>query len=72
MCLQGKTGSGIRDTVSVSNLAQAPSPKRFSAAFLAPKGGDYGAGKNKQSDWRSIEGSRRHRARIGGYHGRSA
>jgi hypothetical protein len=31
-----------------------------------------GAGRNEQSDWRSIEGSRRHRTRMGGCHDRSA
>ena len=46
--------------------------ERFLGAFLAPKGSDRGPGRDKQSNWRSVEGSRRHRARIGGYHDRSA
>jgi len=49
-----------------------PSPERFLATFLAPKGCDCGPAGNEQSDWRSIERSRRHRSRISGYHGRSA
>src|SRR5262249_43327352 len=46
-----------------------PSSKRFPAAFFAPKGGDDRPRKDKQSNWRSIKGSRRHRARVDGYHG---
>src|SRR5262249_31175752 len=36
-----------------------PSPERFLATFLAPKGCDCGPAGNEQSDWRSIERSRR-------------
>ena len=32
------------------------------AAFHAPKGGNREPGEDEQSDWRSIEGSRGHRA----------
>jgi hypothetical protein len=38
------------------------------AAFHTPKGGDREPGADEQSDWRSIEGSRRHRARISDYY----
>jgi putative transposase len=44
----------------------------FLGALLGPKGGNGGTNRGKQSDRRSIERSRRHRAQIGGYHGRSA
>ena len=42
------------------------------AAFHSPKGGNREPGADEQSDWRSIEGSRGHRAQISDYHGRSA
>ena len=44
----------------------------FLGALLGPKGGNGGTSRGKQSDRRSIERSRRHRAQIGGYHSRSA
>ena len=49
-----------------------PSPERFLGTFRTPKGSNHGLVGNEQSDWRPIEGSRRHRARIRDYHGRSA
>jgi hypothetical protein len=48
-----------------------PRPKRFPGSFSCPKRCNRGPEKGEQSDWRSIERSRRHRARISGYHGRS-
>jgi hypothetical protein len=44
----------------------------FLAAFHAPKGGNREPGGDEQSDWRSIERSRGHRAQISDYHSRSA
>jgi hypothetical protein len=49
-----------------------PCSEFFLGALLGPKGGNGGTNRGKQSDRRSIERSRRHRAQIGGYHGRSA
>src|SRR3977135_699857 len=43
-----------------------PRPKRFPGSFSCPKRCNRGPEKGEQSDWRSIERSRRHRARISG------
>jgi hypothetical protein len=59
-------------------IEQKPAPtivaisEGFLAAFCAPKGGNREPCGDEQSDWRSIEWSRGHRAQISDYHGRSA
>jgi hypothetical protein len=48
-----------------------PRPKRFPGSFSCPKRCNRGPERGEQSDRRSIERSRRHRARFSGCHGHS-